>query len=380
MNTKARASITCVLAFIFLGACSSFSKIPATGTFYEEPVDTTVDSEIARYYLESYLPGKRGNPGMDDRISELYDQYDESIPSREDLKRISQEFSVDFASLFLADRLLKNECNKNLNHSFAHYLKNPVAVDANLSSYRLLFVPGWDYVVRGHLTGADFRKPRELATEFGIENYLVEVQPTGSVEENAKILAKEIIRHARSGKEIILAGASSAGPAIHLALGELLDERERDSIKAWVNLGGILQGSPYIDHIQGLPQSLMFNVVVLIEGWDKEAILSMGTRPSRKRFSRLKLDTDMLVINYMGIPLSGQLSQHSKDKYPILRSGGPNDGLTLLADMIAPNSLTIVALGSDHYFAEDPEIDKKTIALIKLVITYLEKDIVKSCN
>jgi hypothetical protein len=42
--------------------------------------------------------------------------------------------------------------------------------------------------------------------------------------------------------------------------------------------------------------------------------------------------------------------------------------------VIAPDSLTVVALGSDHFFAEDPEIDRKTVALIKLVVAYANKD------
>jgi len=63
-----------------------------------------------------------------------------------------------------------------------------------------------------------------------------------------------------------------------------------------------------------------------------------------------------------------------------LRSDGPNDGLALLTDEIAPDSLTVVALGNDHYFAEDPEIDKKTVALMKLVITYLNKNITIGCR
>ena len=75
---------------------------------------------------------------------------------------------------------------------------------------------------------------------------------------------------------------------------------------------------------------------------------------------------------YMGLPLSGQLSKYSTDKYPLLASKGPNDSLTLLRDIIAPDSLTIIALGSDHFFAEDPKINDKTIALTILVISYLE--------
>ena len=79
----------------------------------------------------------------------------------------------------------------------------------------------------------------------------------------------------------------------------------------------------------------------------------MSANRSRIRFARLSgIDNNILVINYLGLSLSGQLSKYSKDKYPLLVSEGPNDGLTLLTDIIAPNSLTIVAFGSDHFFAE----------------------------
>jgi len=86
------------------------------------------------------------------------------------------------------------------------------------------------------------------------------------------------------------------------------------------------------------------------------------------------MDPDILVVNYLGVPLSGQLSQHSRDKYPLLRSSGPTDGLTLLADVLAPSSLTIVALGSDHFFAEDLR------ALMKLRLALLEEDASPRCG
>lgn len=375
MNRKLPIASLFLLALFFLGACSSTPKTLVDSPLFGEHVITTVDSEIARYYLENYLQGKISNREADERISGLYKQYRNAIPSRVELKEISQEYSVDFASLFLADLLLKDECNSNLNKSFMFHLESPTTAGLDISSYQLLFVPGWDYAKSGHLTGADFETPRALATKLGIENHLVKLPPTGSVEQNAEFLAKDIINHSRDGKGIILAGASSAGPAIHLALGELLGEEEREPVKAWLNLGGILQGSPLIDYFQRWPRRWIFNYFVWDKGWDKEAILSMGTNLSRNRFSRLKIESDLLIINYLGIPLSGQLSKYSKDKYPLLKPEGPNDGLTLLTDVIAPNSMTIVALGSDHYFAEDPEIDNKTIALMSLIITYLEKDI-----
>lgn len=381
MNTRLpSAALVCLVACLFLGACSSIPEIPAKGEYFGQRVETSVDSEVARYYLERYSQGKYENHDLDEKISALYRTHRKSLPSRAELRGISQAFSVDFAALFLADRLLNNECNKDLNQHFERYVKNEATVDANVaSSYQILFVPGWDYVKNGHVSGADFAKPRELATKFGFENYLVPLPSTGSVEEGAIVLAAEIARHSRSGKKIILVGSSAAGPAIQLVLGERLGKKELSSIKAWLNLGGILQGSPLVDYSEKRPQRWWFDLVVWYKGWDKKAIRSMGTAASRRRFSRLQLHSDIVVLNYMGIPLSGQLSQYAEAGYRILRPYGPNDGLALLTDEIAPGSLTVVALGNDHYFAEDPEIDKKTVALMKLVVTYLNENLTSGC-
>jgi len=52
----------------------------------------------------------------------------------------------------------------------------------------------------------------------------------------------------------------------------------------------------------------------------------------------------------------------------------------LLADAIAPESLTVIALGSDHFFAEDPRIDEKTLALMKVMITWIEQRMALRCR
>ena len=47
-----------------------------------------------------------------------------------------------------------------------------------------------------------------------------------------------------------------------------------------------------------------------------------------------------------GLSLTGSLSSPSTSKYPLIADQGSNDGLTPLVDIIAPNSLTLVATGS----------------------------------
>lgn len=357
---------------LVLSACGSAPTYAIHATVLGQNVQTTVDSEIARFYAERYWGGLNDKPELTQRITALHTQQGTGIPSRSELNTIAQAFSVDFAALFLAHQLMRNDCNREINDSFNRVLKDKGANAVDPSPYLVLFVPGWDYAENGHATGADFAQPRRLMTALSMENHLVALAPTGSVEDNAIVFTREVVRHAHSGKQIIIAGASSAGPAIHLALAEHGDSAAFKSVKAWLNLGGILQGSPLIDHFDALPHRWLRDAVAWYMGWDVKAIESMSASTARARFQRLRLSQPPLIINYLGIPLSGQVSRHAADKYPLLRAQGPNDGLTLLTDAIAPNSLTVVALGSDHFFAEDPRISDKTVALMKLIVSRLQ--------
>ncbi len=363
-----------VLLLLFLGGCSSVARVPAKAGAFGQRVNTTVDSEAARYFLERYLPGKNENGVLDAKFRELYRRYEKSAPSREMLREVSDDFSVDVAAMFLADRLLGEECNRALNQSYAGFLASNAPLTADVAPYVLLFVPGWDYVESGHLTGANFAEPRKLAATFNIDHLLVAIPPAGSVEENARVLQKEILQQIQRGKKVLLAGASSAGPTIHLTLGELLSEKELASVKAWINLGGILQGSPLIDEFQSWPKRWLFDLGIRYMGWQRDAVLSMSVEQSRPRFQRMRKAPNLLIVNYIGIPLSGQITRNASDKYPLLRQYGPNDGLTLLTDIIPPGSLTLVAFGSDHFFAEDPEINRKTAAMMRMVFAYLANE------
>ncbi|MDH3370769.1 MAG: hypothetical protein OEM31_05510, partial [Gammaproteobacteria bacterium] len=55
------------------------------------------------------------------------------------------------------------------------------------------------------------------------------------------------------------------------------------------------------------------------------------------------------------------------------------DGLTVIADALVPGQPTIPAMGLDHYLAQDPELDLKTLALTLTLIEELEKPRAGTC-
>ncbi len=367
--------LTLGFLLIFSGCTATIPQIPAQGQVLGENISTHLDAEIARYYLENYLKHDRIMPGYDEKIDQLYQRYSGFVPDREDLKEISDIFSPDFAALFWAEKLHTIPKNKKLQSAFREKLSRIKTAQkrgsqlsiTNVDCCILLFVPGWNYREVGHMTGADMAAPLRIAQSLGVESHLLKIDALGSVEENAAFIADAIRFYSSAAKPLIIAGPSSAGPAIHLALGRLLSAKQSVQVVAWMNLGGLLQGTPLLEHFESWPKSWLLKWFFWSEGWQAEKAQSLSMANSRRRFKSLNLPEGLWVLNYIGLSLSGKISHFAEDSYAMLRQYGPNDGLTLLPDSIVPGSQSIIALQSDHFFSEDPEIDLKTLALMQVI-------------
>jgi hypothetical protein len=143
-----------------------------------------------------------------------------------------------------------------------------------------------------------------------------------------------------------------------------LGHGETGRVAAWVNIAGTLQGSPLAD------ESLLHWEEV-VGKVDVAGVESLATARSRERFHSFRIAPHVLVINYIGIPLTGSISLLARGGFLQLRAYGPNDGLSLLPDLIVPGGITFADIGRDHFLLDD-RLDVSTIALALTVIRYLE--------
>ncbi len=356
---------------------STVPQIPARGELAGHKIDTTVDSELAKYYLEHFLQGDKTNPKLDMLIDEIYQTHYRQASRRETLKLLSDNYSVDFAAIFLADYFLKHDVNERFQRYFDderskikyHLGSENLRSCADYSDYFVLFVPGWFYK-SDPWTGADLARQRRVVNWLGIDQSLVEIEENATIEENAKIVAESIIRYGQADKKIILVSVSKASAEVALAIGQLLDAEQAQGIAAWINIGGLLRGTPVADSVMRWPKQWLAKAYFLFKGWDFASVGSMTTQRSMVRWEQLRIPRHILIINYIGIPLSGDVTVLARDRYMKMRKHGPNDGLTLIADAIAPNSVTLAQIGVDHFFF-DPENEIKAMALIRTLINHL---------
>jgi hypothetical protein len=359
-------TIITLLSGLFL--LSSCAGLPVRGMVGGQTIDTRVDSEVARYYLGRYLAGEHSDTALDERIDRVYQSANGQLPDRGELKRLSDDFSVDFAALYFADQIARLPVNRRFRTVFeqAYEYASKAFPEGQVKlpvDYEVLVVPTYLYK-RLFTAGADMAVPRAALQKAGLTCHFVETQDDGPVESNADIVAAAIRARAQSGRRLIILSASKSGPEVALALTKL-GPAETRHVAAWINAVGALQGTPLADD-RFFPE-----LEYIVGKLDPLGMESMTTARSRQRFDSFRIPEHVLVVNYFGIPVSGSVSFWIRRSYSPMRKYGPNDGNVLLADMIFPGGATLFELGNDHFMRNRP-LDIATVALAIAVINWLE--------
>jgi hypothetical protein len=353
---------------------------PVNTTLAGVEIRTTVDSAIARQVLSGSGSGSELSPADITRLdSRLSCPATDQLPDAESLQRLSRDYSPDTAMALLVRCLLDVPQIRRSQELFLSELAlqrredtaQALYLGARTEQYTILFVPGWDYLSNGGETGGDLALPRQLISKLGYNTHLVPIEENGSVERNAQILTQTLQAHFQLHKNIILVSASSGGPTVALALSTPAIG-EHPLLTGWLNICGVLRGSPVIDYFAPWPKSWLLHIAALVEGWDYQNLQSLSRARSQQRYDRFIPPPQLTIVNYIGTPLSGQISRFGKTFYGLLKTTGPNDGLTLITDALAPG-YTILAVGSDHFVMEDPDISDKTAALLPVMLKLMEE-------
>jgi hypothetical protein len=295
------------------------------------------------------------------------------LPDQAQLRKLSREVSVDFAALSFARVLGADERSRAVQDAFAESVQDGPARSEEILRrpdgfpYMVLFAPAWLY--RSHPeVGADFARQRQLLDRLGIANRLIPTPESGSVEDNAAVIAATIKEAARDGRALIVVSTSKSGAEVALALSRLLRPEECASVVGWLNAGGALGGTPLADAALRPPAAWLTRSVLWFTGWSLAGLTSMTTAASRARLEGARLPESIAVVNVVAVPVSGSVGRRLYGSYKVLRRDGPNDGVVLLADAVWPGGANLVALGSDHLFTELQE-DGPGLALLRALDT-----------
>lgn len=355
------------LALLPLSACAGYA---VRGSVDGQALQTRVDAKVARYYLENYLAGKRVDARLDERIDRVYQRANSKLPDSSELKQLSDDFSVDFAALYFADRIAQIPGNRRFRSIFDQIYRatsqtlpqGSAQLPIEAAKYEALVVPSYLYK-RKLANGAALAASREALEKVGFACYFIDTQDDGAVESNAELIMAAIRARAADGRRLIIISASKSSPEVALALTQL-GAAETRHVAAWINAVGALKGTPLID------DNVLPELEWLVGKVDPAGTASMMTEASRQRFKSFNVPERVFVVNLIGIPVSGSVGFRAGRGYFPMRKHGPNDGMVLLADTIYPDGVTLAEVGSDHFLMYN--LDITTVALVSTIISWLE--------
>ncbi len=307
---------------------------------------------------------------------ELHEAFAEAVREgnvpamRDALAGIARESSIDAAARAFAATVESLPRNHAFRVRFdAARAGHPVA-PADGARYLFVFVPGWLYRTNPD-SGADLARPRAVLGAMGFATRFVPLDENGTVEANGAALAAALAQLAGDGRRLVLVSTSKGGPETHLALDQLGRSNGAGHVAAWVNIGGLLNGTALADYWIGWSQRWIAAIGFAFLGHGTQAIPTMATAPRRARFAELRIPPGVRVVNYIGAPSTTDLRPEIWGEFEIIAPYGPNDGLTLLADAIVPQGVTVVERGLDHYFAA-PDLERRIAALAAVLLGELE--------
>jgi len=262
------------------------------------------------------------------------------------LATMTQERGIDFTTALFYDRLTRRPDVAAL---LASYHASLVGESARpVPRGRLAIVPGAFYREYPD-TGADGRIIRDEAARLGWTTALVPLRSTGHTRENARLLCDWLLE--QSSADIVLISLSKGGADLKAALARPEAREAFARVSAWINLGGIVDGSPMADWVCARPAvRLWYRAVCRLARYDFDAFAALQRGSAGSVDMPLNVPSHIDVVNVAGVPLRRHLSSpRARRWHRRLAAWGPNDSVTLLSDVCRWPGRVLPIWGTDHY-------------------------------
>jgi hypothetical protein len=186
---------------------------------------------------------------------------------------------------------------------------------------------------------------------------MIRTPSTGSVSQNARVI-REALEGEADGS-VVLVSLSKGGADVRVALEE--GGAPLRKVRAWINVCGILHGSPLVDDMLDGPWWRRLAVRAFLARWRADFGLIRELRHAP--FPRDTAPAGVYVVNVVACPLSTHTAGAITKRHRKLAALGPNDGSTLLTDAIVDGGVVYPVWGADHYFRtpDAPELIRRIL-------------------
>ena len=271
------------------------------------------------------------------------------------LRELTAREGCDFATALLHRRIVASD-------EHGPFLRELPPEPVPPQSVQVVIVPGAFYRENPR-TGADGSLPREVAEQLGLPVATVPVSSSGRLLENARLLADWLSVY--EGPPVILVSVSKAGGDIKTALAQPGATRTFANVKGWINICGILDGTPMADWLLSTGWLARANrFYYRMRGRSLAFLEDLRPTPGGALDFPLVLPPGLRAIHIVGFPLRRHLHNGlARRCHERLEAFGPNDGSVILAGSLHWPGQLCPVWGADHYLRPRTDVRPLLAAL-----------------
>jgi hypothetical protein len=281
-----------------------------------------------------------------------------------DFAQLAQTDGLDFATAVLYDRLSRVPANAQ----FSHRVRDAHQTD-RIHADVIGIVPGAFH--REHRnTGADGSRVTAIASRLGCHAEVVPTKSCGTLDENARAILGWLKSH--DGRRIALICLSKGGADVKRALALPGAAEAFASVSAWINLSGIVQGTPLIAWLRNRPlRWWAVRLWLCWHGYTARAIEELRHGSGTVLAEWPAVPAHLQIVHVCGFPLARHLAHPWAPRgYARLSPLGPNDGGgILLADLPGLPGIVFPIWGADHYLEPHWDILPMLTGVIAAALT-----------
>ncbi|XDD48617.1 hypothetical protein AB3N60_19155 (plasmid) [Leptospira sp. WS39.C2] len=294
--------------------------------------------------LQSYIPDRSIDEfELFEESKKLYPKLKFEEINNEFLKKVTKEVGIEKTTAFIYLKLIQQSKSSK-------FIQKMNSLTIQLSKLPKLnqevwVIPAGFYRDIPEFDG-DGELIRKIGSHFGAKSRLIEVNPKGSVTNNANEIIFELEQ--TDSSNLILFSISKGSADLRTALEKRPDLQKK--VFAWITIGGLLKNNPLADVLleKATFTKLIQKTVLQFLGIPFEFITEFSSKAGI-----LSSPINIQIknqITLLPVPLPSHMQGNILKKHRILAEFGPNDGYCLLLDSILPNSMILPSWGTDHYF------------------------------
>jgi hypothetical protein len=288
-----------------------------------------------------------------------------ALPSFEELQEITARDGVDATTTFLYQAVLDSPQHgsfiKKIQSLSQEIRRYPPPADVELA-----IVPGAFYRENPR-SGADGHVARAEAEHLGWRTHLIPIASTGSLRENAETIGQWLAEHSQT--RFVLVSLSKGGSDLKMALAQPGAEYAFESVAVWINLCGLLDGTPLSDWLFSQQTGAwLLRLYFRLRRQDFSFVNELRRGRSAPLDFALRLPAHIQMINVVGFPLTQHLTNSMMKRcHRWLAPQGPNDGGLLLADVCSLPGLLYPIWEGDHYLRSGGDMRQLIGAILNFV-------------